>query len=108
MDAYPTIFVQDSDGTITAHVPDLGVTTQGADLDEARAMAGDAIYMMRDHLLGEGRQIPMPSLLESAQERRPDFIEGPTVAVEAIIPAIRPLPADQVLEEYRAITRLRR
>jgi predicted RNase H-like HicB family nuclease len=51
---YEKINEQGFEGYFYAHVPSLGITTQGQGLDGARAMAADAIKLWLEELLAEG------------------------------------------------------
>lgn len=56
---YTVIFVPDPDGGYVAEVPALGITTQGETIEEARAMAPDAIRGYLESLEKAGEPVPM-------------------------------------------------
>lgn len=58
--AYPIILTP-IEGMYAVTVPDLDISTQGADIAEAMYMARDAIGMWLCYEQDEGRPIPLPS-----------------------------------------------
>lgn len=56
---YTVIYVSDPDGGYVAEVPTLGIATQGETMEEARAMAQDAIKGYLESLENAGEQIPV-------------------------------------------------
>lgn len=58
---YTVVYVPDPDGGYVAEVPILGITTQGETIDEARAMAQDAIRGFIETLEKAGESIPTES-----------------------------------------------
>jgi antitoxin HicB len=56
--AYTVFFVPDPDGGYTAHIPGLGIVTEGETLAEARDMARDAIEGRLAALEELGQPIP--------------------------------------------------
>lgn len=61
--AYPVIFLKTEIGYV-AHVPDMNIDTQGADLAEAIEMARDAIGIMGIDMQDDHKVIPLPSNVE--------------------------------------------
>ena len=61
--AYPVIFLKTETGYV-AHVPDMDIDTQGADLAEAIEMARDAIGIMGIDMQDDHKVIPLPSNVE--------------------------------------------
>ena len=58
--AYPVIFLKTASGYV-AHVPDMDIDTQGADITEAIEMARDAIGIIGIDMQDDHKQIPSPS-----------------------------------------------
>lgn len=61
--AYPVIFLKTESGYV-AHVPDMDIDTQGADLAEAIEMARDAIGIIGIDMQDDQKEIPLPSNIE--------------------------------------------
>ena len=60
---YPVIFLKTEAGYV-AHVPDMDIDTQGADLAEAIEMARDAIGVIGIDMQDDQKEIPLPSNIE--------------------------------------------
>lgn len=58
---YPVVFKRLAEGGFMAYVPDLEINTQGKDLEEATAMARDAIGLVGIDMEDDGKQLPAPS-----------------------------------------------
>jgi predicted RNase H-like HicB family nuclease len=70
---YPVIFTKTDSGYVV-HVPDMNIDTQGRDLAEAIYMARDAIGIMGIDMQDEGRELPIPSNLESIPCEDGEFV----------------------------------
>jgi predicted RNase H-like HicB family nuclease len=57
---YPVIFTKTGSGYV-AHVPDMGIDTQGRDFADAIYMARDAIGLMGIDMQDDGKELPVPS-----------------------------------------------
>lgn len=55
---YTVVYVPDADGGYVAEVPALGIATQGETMEEARAMAQDAIRGYIESLEKAGEPVP--------------------------------------------------
>jgi predicted RNase H-like HicB family nuclease len=83
---YPVVLHKDRESDYGVTVPDLpGCFSAGRSLDEALAMAKEAIELHLEGLIHEGRPIPRPGNIEQHQQS-PDFCGG-TWALVAIDPA---------------------
>ncbi len=83
---YPVVLHKDRDSDYGVTVPDLpGCFSAGRSLDEALAMAKEAIELHLEGLIHEGRPIPRPGNIEQHQQS-PDLCGG-TWALVAIDPA---------------------
>jgi predicted RNase H-like HicB family nuclease len=61
--AYPAKFELEKDGGYSVSFPDVkGCYTCGDDLEEAKAMAIEALSGMMECLIADGRTIPLPSV----------------------------------------------
>lgn len=58
---YPVVFTEVEQGGYVAHVPDMDIDTQGADLADAIEMARDAIGIMGIDMQDDKKEIPKPS-----------------------------------------------
>jgi predicted RNase H-like HicB family nuclease len=57
--SFSVVYEDAGEGWVYAHVPELPeVQTQGADLDDARAMVKDAIALVLDERRARGEAIP--------------------------------------------------
>lgn len=62
---YVVVLVPETEGGFSVSVPALpGCHTQGESLDEAIAMAKEAIELYLETLDGEGRPLPQPARIE--------------------------------------------
>lgn len=59
---YTVIFEPAEEGGYLAHIPTLGTTTEGATLEEARAMAKDLITSRIEALIKLGRPVPQETV----------------------------------------------
>ena len=83
---YPVVLHKDPDSDYGVTVPDLpGCFSAGRSLDEALAMAKEAIELHLEGLIHEGQPIPHPGDIERHQQN-PEF-RGGTWALVAIDPA---------------------
>lgn len=62
---FPVIFNKTGDDGYVAHVPDMDIDTQGANLAEAIEMARDAIGLMGIDMQDDKKEILQPSKLEA-------------------------------------------
>jgi len=70
---YPVVFTKTENGYV-AHVPDLGIDTQGSDLAEAIFMARDAIGLMGIDMLDDGYELPCPSDFSAVSHGHDDLV----------------------------------
>jgi len=83
---YPVVLHKDRDSDYGATVPDLpGCFSAGKTVDEALAMAKEAIELHLEGLIDEGQPVPRPGSVEQHQ-RNPDY-RGGTWALVSIDPA---------------------
>jgi predicted RNase H-like HicB family nuclease len=61
---FPVVFTKTGEDGYVAHVPDMDIDTQGADLAEAIAMARDAIGLMGIDMEDDKKEIPQASNIE--------------------------------------------
>ena len=61
---FPVVFRKTGEDGYVAHVPDMDIDTQGADLVEAIEMARDAIGLIGIDMQDDKKEIPQPSNLE--------------------------------------------
>ncbi len=87
---YPIVIHKDADSDYGVTVPDLpGCFSAGRTLDEAMAMAKEAIELHLEGLIEEGQIVPDPSSVERHQRKRQ--YRGGTWAIVSINPAdVRP------------------
>lgn len=69
--AYPVIFTPAAEGGFTSYMPDFDINSQGEDLADAIEMARDAIGIMGIDMEDDGKSLPTPSSLASAQTQAP-------------------------------------
>jgi predicted RNase H-like HicB family nuclease len=92
---YPIVMHKDSDSDYGVIVPDLpGCFSAGSTLDEALAMAKEAIELHLEGLIEEGQPVPTPQPIERSK-RTADF-RGGTWAVVSIDPACLRLNAKRI------------
>ncbi len=83
---YPIVLHKDKTSDYGVTVPDLpGCFSAGRTVDEALAMAKEAIELHLEGLIDEGQPVPQPRKIENHQ-RKPEY-RGGTWAVVAIDPA---------------------
>lgn len=83
MTEYIAILHKEAESDFGVSFPDLpGCVTAGRDLDEARAMAEEALALHIEGLIEDGAQLPLPSSLETIMRDR-RFRDGVAVLVEA-------------------------
>jgi predicted RNase H-like HicB family nuclease len=88
MRQYIALIHKEPDSDYGVSFPDLpGLATAGVDLDEARAMAAEALALHLEGLTDEGEPIPEPSSLESIMAVREN-----RDAVATLIPAPEGVP----------------
>lgn len=76
---YPVFFTK-ADTVILVEVPDLGIITEGKNMNDAIDMARDAIELMCVEMEDEKKQIPAPSELAALDAHKGTFAEdGDTV-----------------------------
>lgn len=82
MASYIAIIHKDADSDYGVSFPDFpGCVTAGRTLDEARAMAGEALSLHIQGMAEDGAAIPEPSALEQIA-RHPDFADGVAVLID--------------------------
>jgi predicted RNase H-like HicB family nuclease len=80
---YPVVIHKDKDSDYGVTVPDLpGCFTAGSTVDEALAMAKEAVEVYLEYLIDEGKPIPAPGSIEEHKDN-PDY-KGGTWALVAI------------------------
>ena len=73
---YPIAIHKDPGSDYGVTVPDLpGCFSAGSTVDEAMLMAREAIELYLDTLIEEGREIPLPSEVETLKQR-PEFADA--------------------------------
>ena len=83
---YPVVLHKDPDSDYGVTVPDLlGCFSAGKTVDEALAMAKEAIELHLEGLIDEGQPVPAPGSIERHRQNS-DYCEG-TWAIVAIDPA---------------------
>jgi predicted RNase H-like HicB family nuclease len=104
MRQYIALIHKDPDSDYGVSFPDLpGVATAGSTLDEARAMAAEALALHLEGMAEDGEDIPAPSSMEEIMKDAENkkavavLIEAPTAAVKTVRVNVT-LPAD-ALEE---------
>ncbi|HWL04233.1 MAG TPA: type II toxin-antitoxin system HicB family antitoxin [Xanthobacteraceae bacterium] len=104
MRQYIALIHKDADSDYGVSFPDLpGCVTAGSTLDEARAMAAEALALHLEGLAEDGEAVPEPSSLEAVMADATNR-EGVAVLVDAQAPAVKSvrvnitLPAD-ILDE---------
>lgn len=84
MTSYIALIHKDDDSDFGVSFPDFpGCVTAGASMDEARAMAEQALSLHIDGMLEDNEKIPAPSGLSSVMEQRKNMD-----AVAFLVPAI--------------------
>lgn len=82
MASYIAIIHKDANSDYGVSFPDFpGCVTAGRTLDEARAMAGEALSLHIQGMAEDGAAIPEPSALEQIA-RHPDFADGVAVLID--------------------------
>lgn len=71
---YPVIFTQ-TETTVLVEVPDMGILTEGTDLENAIEMARDAIGLKGIATQDEGGELPEASRLEDIDASKGTFAE---------------------------------
>ena len=83
---FPIAIHKDPDSDYGVTVPDLpGCFSAGSTIDEAMLMAKEAIELYLDTLIGDGRDIPMPSDVERLR-KQPEFQDAIWAIVSAEYP----------------------
>lgn len=83
---YPIVIHKDEDSDYGVTVPDLpGCFSAGSTLDEALAMAKEAIELHVEGLIEEGEPVPEPTSIEAHRKKR--IYRGGTWAVVSIDPS---------------------
>lgn len=82
MTQYIGLIHKDADSDFGVSFPDFpGAVTAGATLDEARAMAGEALAFHVEGMLADGEAVPAPSTLEDVMAIRENR-DGVAILVE--------------------------
>jgi predicted RNase H-like HicB family nuclease len=104
MRQYIALIHKDADSDYGVSFPDLpGVATAGSDLDEARAMAVEALALHLEGMAEDGKDIPAPSSMEEIMKDAENkkavavLIEAPAAPIKTVRVNVT-LPAD-ALEE---------
>lgn len=91
MRQYIALIHKDADSDYGVSFPDLpGCVTAGVDLDDARAMAAEALALHLDGLAEDGEAVPAPSSLEAIMADRENrdavavIVQAPDGAVKAV------------------------
>ncbi|MBB3997155.1 type II toxin-antitoxin system HicB family antitoxin [Aureimonas pseudogalii] len=83
MSSYIALIHKDADSDYGVSFPDLpGCVTAGTDLDDARAMAAEALALHLAGMAEEGEAIPEPSSLETVMAD-PENRDGVAILVQA-------------------------
>ena len=92
---YPVVLHKDPDSDYGVTVPDLpGCFSAGKTVDEALAMAKEAIELHLEGLIDEGQPVPSPGSIERHRQN-PDY-GGGTWAIVAIDPALLRVNAKRI------------
>jgi len=110
MSNYIALIHKDNDSDYGVSFPDLpGVITAGSTLDEARAMAAEALALHLEGMAEDGEDIPAPSSLEEimANKENRDGVAVLIPAPAAVAKSVRiniTLPADVLneIDQYAA------
>lgn len=74
---FPIVLHKDPDSDYGVTVPDLpGCFSAGSTVEEAMAMAREAIELYIETLVEEGRQIPAASPIDQLRRDKPDYADG--------------------------------
>lgn len=91
MRQYIALIHKDADSDYGVSFPDLpGCVTAGTDLDDARAMAAEALALHLDGMADDGEAVPAPSSLETIMAERENrdavaiIVQAPEGAVKAV------------------------
>ncbi len=99
MPQYIAIIHKESDSDFGVSFPDLpGCVSAGADLDEAQAMAAEALAFHLEGMTADGEKIPSPSSLERVMID-PENRDGVAVLVSAPLPPVRAVRVNITLPE---------
>lgn len=87
MSSYIAIAHKDRDSDYGVSFPDFpGCVTAAATLDEARALAPEALAFHIEGMAEDGAALPTPSSLDAVMDD-PDFRDGVAFLVDAIMPS---------------------
>jgi predicted RNase H-like HicB family nuclease len=90
---YPIVLYKDPDSDYGVTVPDLpGCFSAGSTIDEAMAMAREAIEFHVEGLAGHGEPVPPPSPIERLRAV-PEYLDGTWAIVAVELGAPRATPA---------------
>ena len=99
MPQYIAIIHKDADSDFGVSFPDLpGCVSAGADLDEAQAMAAEALAFHLEGMAADGESIPAPSSLEKIMAD-PENRDGVAVLVNAPAQPVRAVRVNITLPE---------
>lgn len=99
MPQYIAIIHKDPDSDFGVSFPDLpGCVSAGADLDEAQAMAAEALALHLEGLAEDGEPVPTPSSLEKIMSD-PENRDGVAVLVSAPAQPVRAVRVNITLPE---------
>ena len=99
MPQYIAIIHKDADSDFGVSFPDLpGCVSAGADLDEAQAMAAEALAFHLEGMAADGETIPPPSLLTKVMADR-DNSDGVVILVSAPGQPVRAVRVNITLPE---------
>ena len=86
MTAYIALIHKDANSDYGISFPDFpGCITAGASLDEARAMAAEALAFHIEGMIEDGEAVPLPSTLETIMA---DLVNRDAVAVLVDVPEL--------------------
>jgi len=99
MPQYIAIIHKDPDSDFGVSFPDLpGCVSAGVDLDEAQAMAAEALALHLEGIASDGETIPAPSSLETIMAD-PENRDGIAVLVSAPVAPVRAVRVNITLPE---------
>ena len=99
MPQYIAIIHKDPDSDFGVSFPDLpGCVSAGVDLDEAQAMAAEALALHLEGIAADGETIPAPSSLETIMAD-PENRDGVAVLVSAPVAPVRAVRVNITLPE---------
>ena len=79
---YPAVFLSKDDGTYTAYIPDLNLSTDGDTIEEAYLFIKDYLLVYFKYALKLDEDIPMPTKFETILSKNKNAI---VMLIDAIV-----------------------